>query len=310
MAKKYSFALVDNTTFDGKDIIDFYSKALLEKGARSTFQPIVGVKSKIKLPRYDAGNIIKEAGCAWSPAGEGTLSQKDFEVCAFDIQLELCETTFENNFLSVLLRDGHNTGQVAPSEFVNYMIGQVGDKIQNDLEIATWQGDTATASYPLSICDGLIKKFGATGSGVNSTLSGTVSASTVLGHMVAAYNLVPQEILNESDLTIYVSTAVFRAYVNAVSAGSPLAYYNGGLKDLNFHGINIVVSKGLPAGDFVIGRASNFVALTDLMNDEETLDVIPQRATAGTRTVRVAGGFKFGVDFKIGEEIVYFNGTV
>jgi len=109
------------------------------------------------VPRYDVGSIIKDASCAWSSTGEGTLSQKQLEACSKDIQLELCSTTFENNFLSEYLRAGSNTGEAAPAQFVDYMIGEVGKKVQNDLEIAVWQGDVTGSTYPQNICDGVLK---------------------------------------------------------------------------------------------------------------------------------------------------------
>ena len=148
LARNYKFAITDNTTYVGRDAVDFFSKALLAGGTKDTFRVIPGVKSKIKLPQYDAGSLIKDAGCSWSPAGEGTLSQKSFEVCDKEFQLELCVTTFEANFLGEYLRPGSNTGEVAPELFTNYMLEQVKKKIQNDLELAIWDGNATGSTYP------------------------------------------------------------------------------------------------------------------------------------------------------------------
>jgi hypothetical protein len=306
--KKFKFDIVDNTTYDGKDAIDFYSAALLEGASKGTFRVIPGVKSSIKLPRYDAGNIIKEAGCSWEPGGEGTLSQKAFEVCSKDIQLELCTDTFEKNFLGELLRPGHNTGEVAPTEFVDYMLDQVGKKVQNDLEIAVWQGDGATATYPLNICDGLIKTFGASGSGVIAVTgaSGGINLGNVIAEVTKVYEAIPTTVITNPGLKIYVSDNIYKLYQQAVAAASNEAYYVGA-KEPNFLGIPLHWSPGLPTQNMVAAVSDNLVLLTDLLSDEEEISVIPQRPINGTRTVRIVGGFKFGVDFLVGEEIVLYS---
>lgn len=306
--KKFKFAITDNTTYAGQDAIDFYSKALLEGASKSTFRVIPGVKSKIKLPRYDAGNIIQEAGCAWSPSGEGVLDQKSFEVCSKDIQLELCTTTFENNFLGELLRPGHNNGEVAPTEFIDYMLGEVGKKVQNDLEIAVWQGDTDSLNYPQNTCDGLLKKFGDDVAVLTVTEAANIDLSNVIAEVTKVYEAIPTTIVNNPNLRIYVSDYIYRLYQQAIAAASNEAYYVGS-KEPNYLGINLVWAPGMPAGSMVAAVTDNILLFTDLLSDEEELNVIPQSAVSGTRTVRIAGGFKFGVDYLISEEIVWYNGN-
>lgn len=307
--KNFKFAIVDNTTYAGKDALDFYSKALLEGASKATFRVVPGVKSKIKLPRYDVGNLIKPAGCAWSNQGEGTLSQKEMEVCAKDIQLELCTTTFEQNFLGELLRPGHNTGEVAPAEFMDYMLNQVALKVQNDLEIAVWQGDSEDMSYPYNICDGLIKKLNDDNSVIDVTTSPleVVNVSNVISVLKAVYQAIPKTVIKNQNLKMYVSDYIYKLYQEAVANASAEAYYVGA-KEPNFLGIPLHWSPGMPDGTVVAAVSTNLVLLTDLLSDEEEVNVIPQAAISGVRSVRIAGGFKFGVDFLIGEEIVIFQG--
>lgn len=306
--KKFKFAITDNTTYSGQDALDFYSKALLEGPSKSTFRVIPGVKSKIKLPRYDAGNVIQDAGCSWTPTGEGTISQKSFEVCSKDIQLELCTTTFENNFLGELLRPGHNSGDVAPTEFVDYMLSEVSKKVQNDLEIAVWQGEAgATAlNYPQNICDGLLTKFAADALVIGVTgATGGVTLNNVIAEVTKVYEKIPATVITNPNLRIYVSDNIYRLYQQAIASASNEAYYVGA-KEPNYLGINLVWAPGLPANNMVAAVTDNLLLLTDLLSDEEELNVIPQANVSGVRTVRIAGGFKFGVDYLISEEIVAY----
>jgi hypothetical protein len=289
LGKNFKFAITDNTTYAGRDAVDFFSEALLDGTTIRTFRTIPGVKSKVKLPQYDAGNLIKDAGCSWSPAGEGTLSQKSFEVCDKEFQLELCVTTFEANFLGEYLRAGSNTGEVAPELFTNYMLEQVKKKVQNDLELAVWQGDATGSTYPQNICDGLQRKLSADTTVIDVT--GTTAITLNIGN---------------ADLVIYVSTSIYKLYQQAIAAASNEAYYVGA-KEPNFLGIPLVWSPGLPNNTMVAGVKTNFLLLTDLLDDYESVTVVPQWNVAAVDTLRIAGRFKFGVDYLIGDEIVYYT---
>lgn len=305
--KKFKFAITDNTSYTGEDSLAFYSKALLESGSRSTFRVVPGIKSKAKLPRYDAGDIIKDAGCSWSPSGEGTLSQKSVEVCAKDIQLELCATTFENNFLGELLRPGHNSGEVTPEVFLDYVAEQVAKKVQNDLEYATWMGDPDDdgLSYPYTICEGLIPKMKEDGN-VLTVDNTTVDSSNVMAELLKIYNKIPDTLLVNPNTVIYVADNIYRAFQTAVAAQSAEAYYVGD-REANFLGIPLIRAVGMDDDYAVAASTDNLVLLTDLLSDEEELNFLPQSKVTGTRTIRIVGGFKFGVDYLISEEVVLYR---
>lgn len=305
LAKQFKFAITDNTTYAGKDAIDFFSTALLAGPSKDTFRVIPGVKSKIKLPKYDIGNLVKDSGCSWSPSGEGTLAQKAFEVCDKEFQLELCVTTFEANFLGEYLRPGSNTGEVSPEIFTNYMLGEVRKKISADLEVAVWQGSGTSASYPQNICDGLFMKLLADADVIDVTATAATSAN-IIASINAVYNAIPQTVINDPELVIYVPTQIYKLYQQAIANASSEAYYVGA-KEPNFLGIPVLWAPGMSNNKMVAGRKSNFVLLTDLLDDYESVTIIPQWNVQAIDTMRIAGRFKFGVDYLNGNEIVYFN---
>jgi hypothetical protein len=307
LSKNFKFAITDNTTYYGKDAVDFFSKCLLTGPSKDTFRVIPGVKSKIKLPQYDAGELIKDAGCSWSPAGEGTLSQKTFEVCDKEFQLELCVTTFEANFLGEYLRPGSNTGEVAPELFTNYMLDQVSKKIQNDLELAVWQGDTSSGTtYPYNICDGLEIKLTADTTVIDVTGTTAVTLNNVIAEITKVYDLIPSCLLNNPDLAIYVPTQIYKLYQQAIAAASNEAYYVGA-KEPNFLGIPLLWAPGMDINTMVAGVKTNFILLTDLLEDFESVNVVPQWNVAAVDTLRIAGRFKFAVDYLVGSEIVLYK---
>jgi hypothetical protein len=150
-------ALTDNTTFYGKDAEGFFKKVLTTGVAKNELSLIPNVKSKIKLAYSDLGNILQSDDCSFSATGEGSLSQKTMEVCDLKVNLEYCATTFEANYLSMQLRAGSNSEEVMPASYAEFVVDYVAEKVSSDLEKVMFQGNTATASYPYSLCDGLNK---------------------------------------------------------------------------------------------------------------------------------------------------------
>ena len=304
LGKKFRFAITDSTTYEGKDAVDFFSEALLDGVSSKTFRVIPGVKSKVKLPQYNAGQLIKDEGCSWAPTGEGTLSQKSFEVCGKEFQLELCLNTFEADFLSEYLRAGSNNGEVAPELFTTYMLNQVKKQIKNDLELTVWKGDATALTYPENICDGLELQLAAD-AGVIDVTGTTVTISNVIAEMTKVYAAIPAEVLGNPDLVIYVPTQIMKLYQQAIAAASNESYYVGA-KEPNFLGIPLIWAQGMSNNKMVAGVKSNFIILTDLLADEETVTVIPQWNVSAVATVRIAGRFKWGVSFLVPSEIVYY----
>jgi hypothetical protein len=305
LGKKMAFAITDSTVYEGKDAVDFFSEALLDASSVKTFRVIPGVKSKIKLPQYDAGELIKDAGCSWSPAGEGTLSQKSFEVCDKEFQLELCTTTFEANFLGEYLRPGSNTGEVSPALFTNYMLEQVKKKIKNDLELATWQGDVDSLTYPYNICDGIEKQLTADAEVIDVTGT-TLTVTGIVEEMAKVYDAIPQTIINNPDLVIYLPTSAYKLYMQALANASNESFYVGA-KEGNFLGIPVIMAPGMSNNTMVAGLKSNFIVLTDLMDDYEAVNVVPQWNVSAVSTVRIAGRFKWGVSYLVPSEIVFYS---
>lgn len=307
--KKFNFAMTDNTVYTGKDLTDFYSKALLEGRTRYGFKVVPGIKSTAKLPRWDAGNLLQTDTCKPSATGEGTLSQKSVEVCPFVIKNEFCVQTFENDFLGEYLANGSMTGEIMPMMFQDYVVNQIQAKVQNDLELITWQGDSESLVYPFSACDGLLKKLGEDSAVIDATPAATITAANVIAEIKKVYDLIPVTVIAKEDLTIYASDYIVRLYQSAIAAQSNEAYYVGA-KENNFLGIKIVRAEGMAAGSMVAAQASNLLLLTDLLSDEESLRILPQGDVNGDETVIFNARFKFGVDYAVSEEIVLYAGDI
>lgn len=308
--KKFNFAITDNTTYTGKDALDFYSLALLgfRTGANLTLVP--NVKSKIKLAKFDLGNLIQSDDCVFSGTGEGTLAQTAFEVCDFKINLEYCTSTFEQNFLNESMRPGSNTGEVMPEVFQSYVVSEVFKKAANDLEGLAWKGVGTGATYPVALCEGLEAKLLADSTVIDVTAT-TVTSANVLAELAKVYAAIPDAVLAQGDVVIYAPTNVVKAYELAqASAGAGQGFNYAGVQTLNYLGLPIVWAPGMTSNKMVAASKKNMLFLTDLQSDftdENAIRIIPQIDKSGASTVRIVGRFKFGVGFMYGAEVVYYN---
>lgn len=308
--KSLNFSITDSTTFYGVDTVDFYSKALLGFNSSKHLTLVPNVKSKIKLPSYDAGSILQAESTTWNATGEGTLAQKTFSVCALKANVELFKSTFEGDFLGQYMRAGANNEEVTPDAFKSYVITQLMAKAANDLEVLTW-GAGAPSS---ALCDGLITKFSADNQTIKVTNT-AVTSSNVVSVMNTLYKNIPTAILTDKEnIKFYVSADVYRAYAYAQASAALGQGFNWSSDEkLGFLGYEVVEAFGMPSNTIVVASQKNLLLLTDLMGDiedESNIVIIPQLHVSGVPSLRIRLGMKFGVDFKVAQEVVWMTASV
>jgi len=300
-------ALTDNTTFYGKDAEGFFKKVLTTGVAKNELSLIPNVKSKIKLAYSDLGNILQADDCSFSATGEGTLNQKTMEVCDLKVNLEYCATTFEANYLSMQLRAGSNNDEVMPASYAEFVVDYVAEKVSSDLEKVMFQGNTATASYPYSLCDGLNKLLLADADVVDVSATASLTSANVVTELNRVLDAVPAEVRQEANFKIFVSQQIAFAYkqAQAVTQGG---LFLVGDKELNYLGYRLIPTSGLSAKQMIAFNSDKVFFLTDLTSDWDEIIMIPQRNISGARTERFATALKFGVNYLYGNEIVFYSG--
>lgn len=300
-------ALTDSTTFYGIDAEGFYKTVLTSGVAKNEVTLLPGVKSKIKLASNNLGNILAAEDCSFSSAGEGTLAQKTMTVCDIKINLEYCATTFEQNYLSAQLRAGSNSDQVMPDSYAQFVLASVAEKAASDIEKIMFKGDTGTSSYPLSLCDGLVKLALADSDVIDvAATASTITSSNVITELNRVLNAVPAEIRALADFKIFVSQEIAFAYKQAQAATTGGLFMVGD-KDLNYLGFKLVPTSQLSAKQMFAFSAANVFFLTDLSSDFDAITIIPQRNISGARTERLVASLKFGINYMFGTEIVLYS---
>ncbi len=301
---KMRFALTDNTTFYGADAEGFYKKVLTSGTAKNVLTLIPNVKSKIKLAYSDLGNILQADDCSFSATGEGSLNQKTMTVCDIKVQLEYCATTFEANYLSAQIRA---KDQAVPDSYAQFVLNQVAEVAAQDIEQIIFKGDTGTSSYPLSLCDGLVKLMLADSDIIDVTATASTMTSTVvLTELDRVLTAVPAKVRNKPNFKIFVSQEIAFAYKQKQAATTGGLFMVGD-KELNYLGFTLIPTDGLSGAKMIAANMDNVFFLTDLASDFEDIIIIPQRPISGARTERFAANLKVGVNYLYGTEIVLYS---
>jgi hypothetical protein len=315
MAKKYLFDLsVASSALLQVNPKEFYAKTLLSDRSTARFRQLLNIKEKTKIANVLFADVLQEAGCDFAATNQ-TLSAKEMEPCKFQIGVEICQDDIETSFLADWMKPGSAPGDFmsggSMAQFATHFYEELRKKVNEELEVLTFQGDTDgnTNDY-LELCDGLEKQFAFEDgivTGVNRITGTTVTSSNVVAELTKVYNAIPKALKKKKAQILWmVSPVVADAYRLAVATASAEAYTTKDA-DLKFLGYTLTVCEGISDYVMMASLSDNFIFLTDLVSDAESLQTIDMSKTTGDRKIRAIGAFKFGVNYVNPSEIVTYG---
>lgn len=269
----------------------------------------VGVKSAEALNILTSDLWFQTDGCGYTASGNTTFSQRNITVGKIKVEETLCPKTLEAKWMQTQMAAGSPTS--VPFE---EQIGQ--DKANNIaklLEIAMWQGDTATTNTNPNTnkFDGFIKLIDAASA---STVAGNTSSATsittanVEDLIDNIYNVVPADIADASDLVLFVGIDTFKKYSTALRA-SNLFHYAADSEGMEIMipatNVKLIAVGGLNGTNrMFLARLSNLFVGTDLANEEEDYRFWYSQ---DNDEVRFRASMKYGVQFAFPDQIVQFK---
>ena len=301
------------TTYAGEFAGKYISAALLSGNTLAneliTVKPNVKFKEVMKKVASDA--IVKDATCDFTATSTLTLTERILQPEEFQVNLELCKKDFVSDWEAISM--GYSAHSNLPASFSDFLIGHVADKVAQKIEQNIWNGTNATAGE----FDGFLTTLGADSDVNDVTTSETsITASNVIQELGATADLIPSAVYGKEDLTIYVASNVYRAYVRALggfasnigAAGTDnkgTQWFNGGA--LTFDGINVELAQGLASNKMVAAEKSNLFFGTGLLSDHNEVKVIDMADVDGSQNVRVVMRFTAGIQHAIGSDIVLYS---
>jgi len=225
-----------------------------------------GIKYIEPLNLFEVDLYIQEGyGCATSPSGSATFTQRNIQVCGRQSFDSLCLKDLDTKYLGISSLDAgsYNTTWKLAETYSELIVNQM--KKKNDVFL--WN---ATSSADCS--DGLIALTGA-GTGVVEVASATTASLAVLDTMIDA---IPTDVADRDDLTLFMSVSNFRKFVASVRSANSY-YFNpdsianrGGVLDMvyPYQNVRVVGTAGLGSSNrMILAPAKQIVVGTDLVSD-------------------------------------------
>ena len=274
-----------------------------------------GVKGPTTINILSSDVVFQADGCSRSADGTTTLSQRTITPGAVAIHEDLCMSDLAAKYTATMLRQGlTNEKEEIPFEELYY--AEKIQKVQKAIEVADWQGDTASATANLARYDGL-NKIIAAASAVNGNPTGItvatgISSSNVIGIFTGMAELMPEDIMDADDLKLYCGMDSFLKYQKAIADGNYFHYvveggFTAELPLIGFPNVTVCATPGLSGltnGNCYLMRASNVYIGVDLPNEES--EDVRSWYDPNTRLFKVTMAFRRGVNVAFPDQIVEF----
>lgn len=276
---------------------------------------MLGVKNAETINIMDTDAFFQSgASCGFNASGTTTFTQRTVTVGKIKVNEALCMKDLEGKYLQKALPAGSiYTEMVFAEDYSN----RKASKIAEQLEVALWKGDTASADGNLNKFDGIQKLVTAAGGSVvdantSTYITGGPIASITVSNVVAVfdaiYTAIPAKVVAKDDITIFCGMDVFRLYTVALKNANLFAYNLDIKADSEFFlpgsTVKVVAVQGLNGtNDLYAMRISNLFIGTDLLNEEERFEIFYAKEAD---QIRYVSEFKMGVNFAFPDEIVKF----
>ena len=304
------------TTYAGEFAGKYIAAALLsaptlDKGG-ITIMPNVKYKQVIK--RVATDGIIKNATCDFDPTSTITLTEKILQPESFQVNLQLCKTDFRSDWDAIQM--GYSAFDVLPKSFADFLIAHAAEKVAAGMETSIWQGVNATAGEFAGIMTQLTTD--ASLPSAQEVAGTTVTASNVITELGKIVDACPAALYGKEDLTLYVSSNIYRAYVRALggfaaSGVGANGYDNKGtnqvLGDLYFDGVRVFMANGLAANTALLSQKSNLYFATGLLSDLNEVKVLDMGDIDGSQNVRVVMRFTADAKYGFASDVVTYGIT-
>lgn len=310
-------AFFDHESAEGKDIqmamtvdasaeyatnaTEYFRSAMIgEEKTRSKFRQLLGVKDRVNLGGVTTSTVtIKPGDCTFDP-DDTTLLQKLYEVKPLMFGAVFCVKSLEESFVSDQLTRGSNNFN-QQFAFMNFFFSKLAEELTQQMEILTFQGVLATNGV-----DGLEVLLDADAAVLVPVTPSAITDANVIDKLKEARNALPKAVRRRKDFVYIVSTNVYDALADAVSAEKASGLYYVENVTLAFQGVPIYKADGASDDVIIATYWENLLNIQDLLDEELGFNIVDFMKTTLDRKIGVRVDFKFQPSYTNPEEI-YFH---
>jgi hypothetical protein len=245
----------------------------------------------------------------YTASGNTTFSQRVITVGKIKVEETLCPKTLEAKWMQTQIAPG--SPESVP--FEEQIGNEKASRIAKLLEVAMWQGDTATSNTNPNTnrFDGFTKIIDAASA---STVAGNTSSATAItvanieGLVDDMYNVIPADIAEAEDLVLFVGIDTFKKYTTALR-NSNLFHYAADSEGMEIlipaTNVRMIAVGGLSGTNrMFLARLSNMFVGTDLANEEEEYRFWYSQ---DNDEVRFRATMKYGVQIAFPDQLISFK---
>lgn len=307
-----AFNVTGLTDYTNQQSTDLVLKSLFGSKTAAVLQAAgqvqVGVKSAEALNILTGDVYFQADGCGYTASGNTTFTQRNITVGKIKVEETLCPKTLEAKWMQTQIAAG------SPEEvpFEEQIGNDKASRIAKLLEVAMWQGDTATSNTNPNTnrFDGFNKVIDDAAASVdgNTTAATSITTSNVETLVDDMYNALPADIADAEDLVLFVGIDTFKKYSTALRA-SNLFHYAADSEGMEIvvpaTNLRLIAVGGLNGTNRMFaGRMANFFVGTDLANEEEEYRFWYSQ---DNDEVRFRATMKYGVQVAFPDQIVEFT---
>ncbi len=213
---------------------------------------------------------------------------------------------------------GYSAFDVLPKSFADFLIAHAAEKVAQQMELVIWDGNNASAGEFSGIMRQLTTDASLPSAQEIAAVGGGVNASNVVAQLGSIIDACPAALYGKEDLTLYVSSNIYRAYVRALggfaaSGVGANGYDNKGtnqtLENLYFDGVRVFLAPGLANNTALLSQTSNLFFATGLMNDMNEVKVLDMADLDGSQNVRVIMRFSADAKYGFASDVVTYGIT-
>jgi hypothetical protein len=323
--QNFANPVVTATSYAGEAAAGYIAAALLSANTLDkklvTIMPNVKYKSVIQ--KISVASIVNDASCDFiTNTGSVTIAEQVLTPKELQVNLQLCKQEFVASWEALQL--GFSAFDEIPKSFNDFLVSYVGGKVAEATEQNIWQGTNTNGSFAgfQNILSASVAAGGATAvlparvtGGSSTIISGSVTSTNVVSKLDSIVQTIPTTVYGKQDLLLYIGTNVAKAFQTAMAGnGASGLGANGfnnqmniGEKPYNFQGIEMVLCPGLSDSTIVAAQKSNLFFGTGLLSDYNQVKVIDMSDIDGSQNYRIIMRFTSGVQFGVGQDIVYYG---
>lgn len=231
-----------------------------------------GIKKSAYLNYLDVRPVLQPgAGCGFTPQGEIELTDRELNVAVIKVNMDVCPDKLRGTFAEYLIRT--RAGE-QPLPYEEEITNAIVAFINEALEKAIWQGDTASLDPNLANFDGLLK----IAAGESDVIAPTITATTYRGIVAQVLAAIP-DAARKRGAVIYLSPEAFEGYLLEL-VNANLYHYSGPQNEAPVEwvipgtNVKVVRTEGLAgAGAVMATYDRNLYYGTDMEDDKEVFSI-------------------------------------